>query len=475
MNPPYSRPRIGRRQATTGLATLRRAAAQAGFTMSHGQAGSASDFGNLSHLRMAPGGTFAHVLPLTAARAKSWQGWRTQLEKDFERIVAIANVGSDLESMSADTGMNEMLVVATKRQERPRAWGPTDILCVNLSAAPISLSQGYAIAQEIAGIAADSDQGTLQCGSYVRAATPTAGFPWYAVGIRNPELPAVAGALMRGNCYNPLTLTQVPLALASAALGALAGTGPTHHLIGHPKGRAAIGAFEWTPLDQHNRAAVQQSMWSTVPGSQRTISTVATHTGTVINQDLAERVVQQRSNWFIGRNLRWTSQAIVIANTRQRVHGGNGWNALQDLSDEIGTCIALYFNSTFGVIVRSAYGQSTHPGRAQIQINAIAGLPCPDFAVDTPAAQHARDIAARYFDTLASMELQPFAYCFRDTNRHQIDLVVAEMLGLDPAAAAIRDMLEYYRLLFCSEPNVNGRQKSIVRALDSYRQQERES
>ena len=71
---------------------------------------------------------------------------------------------------------------------------------------------------------------------------------------------------------------------------------------------------------------------------------------------------------------------------------------------------------------------------------------------------------------LASTELQPFAYCFRDTNRHQIDLVVAEMLGIDPAGTAVREMLEHYRLLFSSEPNVNGRQKSIVKALEQYQE-----
>ena len=49
------------------------------------------------------------------------------------------------------------------------------------------------------------------------------------------------------------------------------------------------------------------------------------------------------------------------------------------------------------------------------------------------------------------------------------------MLGLDPADATIHDMLEHYRLLFASEPNVNGRQRSIVNALDSYRKQEHES
>ena len=68
------------------------------------------------------------------------------------------------------------------------------------------------------------------------------------------------------------------------------------------------------------------------------------------------------------------------------------------------------------------------------------------------------------------MELQSFTYYFRDTNRHQIDLVVAEMLGQDPANSAVQEMLEHYRLLFSSEPNVNGRQKSIVKALEQYQE-----
>ena len=377
MNPPYSRPRGGRRQATTGLARLRRAAAQAGYTMSNGQAGLASDFGNLSHLRMAPGGTFAHVLPLTAAHANTWHNWRVQMEKDFERIVAIANVGSDLESMSADTAMNEMLVVATKRQERRRTWESTGILCVNLNAAPISLSQGYAIAQEIANIAADRDQGTLQCGNYLRTATPTAGFPWFAVGTGNPELTAVAAALMRGSCYDPLTLTQTPLVLDSATIGDLTEAGPTHHLIGHPKGNEAIGAFEWTPLDLYNSTAAQRAMWSAEARRQTTIMSEPTHAGTVVDQDLAERMTTERSNWFISRNLRWTSQALAFARTRQRVHGGRAWNALQELSDDIGQCLAPYFNSTFGAIVRTAYGQSTQQAVPQSKSGPSAGYRAP--------------------------------------------------------------------------------------------------
>ena len=95
MNPPYSRPRKGRIQPTKGLGKLRAKAKKAGYAMSNGQAGLATDFGNLSLMRLKPSGVFAHVLPLTAAHAETWMEWRREMETHFENIVAIANVGED--------------------------------------------------------------------------------------------------------------------------------------------------------------------------------------------------------------------------------------------------------------------------------------------------------------------------------------------------------------------------------------------
>lgn len=471
MNPPYSRPRKGRIQATTGLDRLRPLAARSGWKMSHGQAGLASDFGNMCNMRMAPQGVFAHVMPLTAAHSGSWKQWRAELEKDFENIVAIANISSsELQSMSADTGMSEMLVVATKRSKRPKKWQPTEILCVNLDAAPATLAEGYAMAKEIAAIPETSAQGILSRGSYTRFQHDGAGFPWGAVGNSNNELTQVTTALLNGMAYDPLTLATHQLALPTAALGDTAGTGPTHHLIGHPRGNEPIGAFQWTPLSELSVTPAQQSMWAADSKAQTSIAVRPTHGGTIVDQDSAQRMAQRRSQWFLSRNMRWTSQAIALANTARLVHGGRAWNAMQGLSDETGQCIALYYNSAFGAIVRNAYGQSTQAGRATIQVGAIPGLPCPAFHSDTPEAQRAREIAGQHFDELSRLPLDPFAYCFRDANRHRIDLVVAEMLGLDPSDTGVRDMLAYYRLLFAGEPNVNGRQKSILAALEECRQ-----
>ncbi len=469
MNPPYSRPRGGREQATTGLAPLRRIAARYGWLMSHGQAGLGSDFGNMCNMRLKPGGVFAHVLPLTAAHAGSWTQWRREMVRYFKDIVVIANTNtSELQSMSADTGMGEMLVVATKRDTPLEGSEVDELLCVSLSAAPATMAEGYALAREIAAVPDGSPTGTERWGSWARLKQNGTGSPWGAVGNRNVELIAVSELMLEGRLYDPTTLNEHAMLLPMATLSELAETGPTHHLIGHPRGSEAIGAFEWNPLETLPVAPSQKSMWSANAQTQVRIATDPTHGGRVVSQSLARRLVAQRSNWFISRNLRWTSQALAFAYTGNVTHGGRAWNAMQDLDDGVGRCLALWNNSIFGGIVRNAYGQTTQAGRATIQVNAIAGLPCPDFGANTTAGAHARWVADMNFAGLSGLELEPFAYCFRDENRWRIDDVVAEMIGLDPSASDVADMLAHYRLMFASEPNVNGRNKGVLGALGRF-------
>ena len=466
MNPPYSRPRRGREQATTGLAPLRRIAAKYGWLMSHGQAGLGSDFGNMSNMRLKAGGVFAHVLPLTAAHTGSWTQWRREMVKHFKDIVVIANTStSELQSMSADTGMGEMLVVATKRETPLEGSEADELLCVNLGAAPATMAEGYALGREIAAMPDGHPTGTKRWGNWACLKQNGTGAPWGAVGNNNVELIAVSELMLEGTLYDPTKLNRHAMTLPMVTLSNLADAGPTHHTIGYPRGGDAIGAFEWTPLNELPATPAQKSMWAANARTQVRIATDPTHGGTVISRSLGRRLVAQRSHWFISRNLRWTSQAISFAHTDNDVHGGQAWNALQGLDDEVGRCLALWNNSVFGGIVRSAYGQSSQAGRARIQVNAIPGLPCPDFGSDTSAGAHARRVAGLNFAELSVLELEAFAYCFRDENRWRIDDVVAEMIGLDASDADVADMLALYRLMFASEPNVNGRNRGVLGAL----------
>ena len=483
MNPPYSRPFKGRRQATKGLEKLRALAKRRGWRMGHGQAGLATDFGNLCNIRMAPGGVLSHVLPLNAAHGTSWQNWRKELEKDFEDILVIAHASADrLESMSADTDMSEMLVIATKKPSRPRQWQPTEIRCVNLTHAPTTLAQGYALAREIANLDSERPQGQLSHGTHARVPQTSAGSSWTAVGQRNADLIAVCVHLLHGQAYDPDTLKTRELALPMSTLGELAESGPTHHLIGYPKGSKPLGAFEWIPLSELDVKPTQQAMWSADGMRQVRMLTEPTHGGTVVDPELARRMTDQRSQWFVNRNLALTSQSLAVAKTSILAHGGSTWNGLREITPAHAQCVALFFNSTLGMLAWWPYGQKAQKGpRARVQVKGIPSLPCPAFHIDTPSAKRARLIASHEFDRLSQLDLQPFAFAFQDANRHQIDCVVANMLGLsgvhdgedelvafDYPDPSIEPLLARYRRLFCHEPTVNGRQPSVLKALATW-------
>ena len=106
-----------------------------------------------------------------------------------------------------------------------------------------------------------------------------------------------------------------------------------------------------------------------------------------------------------------------------------------------------------------------------MQVNAIEGLHCPEFNADTAEAERARTIASETFDDLSNLQLMPFASCIIDDNRHKIDSVVADMLGLDPDGPQTQNVLAHYRYLFARQPNVNGGQKRHLQALKRYEAQ----
>lgn len=461
MNPPYSRPGRGRKLTTTGLKEPRARAQKDAYRMSDVQAGLASDFGDLSNIRLKERGVFSHVLPLTAATSVSWRPWRAELEKDFQNIVVIANAATEeLQSMSKDTGMSELLVVATKRGERPKKWLPAEILCVNLYAAPTTLAEGYALAQEIAAIPAGADQGLLTSGNYTRIQQSRAGFPWSAVGNSSGEISSVTTALLEGKAYDPLTLDTYALTVPMAKLGSIVSPGPTHHGIGYPKGSEVRGAFEWTPLQGSRVNPAQQAMWAADGETQTSIAAQPTHGGRVVDAGKAREMVGQRSRFHLNRNISWTSQALAVAYTPQLAHGGSAWNALQGGDAAANKAATLFLNSIFGCLVINAYAKSGQRGpRARLQIKTIPGLPCPAFNMDTPAAQAACAVADKHFAELIELELEPLAHCSRDANRHRIDNVVAEMLGLNPQDTGIQEMLDKYRALFAAEPNIKGRRR----------------
>ena len=480
-NPPYSRARNDRKvfaiagiseeerkRSERRLSSIRSGMRKIGNEIPHGQAGLGSDFSALADRKLKPGGVFASVLPLTAAHAESWTGFRKTLEAEYQDITAIAFVSHEGSMLSAETNMNEMLVIASKGQG---IAAQERILCINLNDTPESLSEAYWYAKLLNDLDVPAGGSDIlyamgkTVGSWVATRIPSPGFPWFAVGMSNHRLAEAAAELMGGRLYSPQAMQSWDLSLGFTTLGKIVETGPTHDLIGHPRGGDGRGAFTFDELPE-GHIPTYPALWAANSKTQTGILNIPTHEGHPVDGrvDLQKRMVAQRSDLFISRGLRMTSQAIAVARTTDEAMGGSAWNALQTDDADLKAALAVWGNSTLSLIIRVCYAQTTQQGRATMQVKALAGFPVPDFAAEGPAGEQARQIARERYAELAALPLEPVSYAFRDENRHRIDAAALAMVGLGGNTAAAR-ALSHLRNLWCREPAVHGGSDAIMRAL----------
>ncbi len=143
--------------------------------------------------------------------------------------------------------------------------------------------------------------------------------------------------------------------------------------------------------------------------------------------------------------------------------GGRSWNTLK-AEEGVIKAVTLFLNSTYGILIRAGYGQSSDLGRSPIQVNAIDAHPLPDFAGQTPAAAEARRLAVENFDRLRQLELERIALAALDPNRAEIDRIVTLMLGL-PWDVGAENMLAEWRRMMCRQPAINANNKGVLAAL----------
>ena len=302
-------------------------------------------------------------------------------------------------------------------------------------------------------------------GHWVAQRVTSPGFPWFVVGMHNHHLARAAAELIGGRFYSTQEMKTWELSLGITTLGKVAGIGPTHHLIGHQRGQEKIGAFTFDPIEP-GQEPVYPSLWTASPEVHKSISSHPTHEGEPVLgcEDEQIEMLAMRSNLFISRGLRMTSQSLAVVSTDTPAMGSGAWNALQTSDAGIKAALAIWGNSTLSLMIRVCYAQTTQQGRATMQVKALAGFPVPNFAADTPAGQQARQLASERYGELAALPLEPISYAFRDTNRHQIDAAALELVGLGGNAAAAR-ALSHLRSLWCREPAVHGGNETIMKAL----------
>ncbi len=480
MNPPYSRTRGGQSAFdVAGLSEAERKACQRRWgRLARGEpvnnkAGMAASFLALARKKVRPGGRIGFVLPLTAAFAESWAVTRRMVEREFEDIVAVAVAGGRAlgrDALSADTGMEEMLLAATRRAGG-NGGAPAPVRCVMLREPLARPGEAGEVARAIdraldgiggPGAARPVRAGRSEIGTAVAFDAGGEGGPWGPLGVTHADLALAADALARGRLE--FEHFSAPLGVPMAAIGEVFEVGPTHDRIGHPVGGDGRGAFEFHPVaGPLDAIGSDRALWRADAAAQRRLVVPPTHKGSApvhVGSDAARAAMRaRRGTLFHARNMRWTSQALLAATTETPVMGGRAWTALVHPDARVLRAFALWANATPGMAVHWTRGQRTHSGRSTAQIDALKRTPCPRLDRLDDAAL---DRAAADFEALAARDLRPACQAHADEARIAIDEAVLRMLGLPEGAGAALSRL---RLLWCAEPSVHGANRAALRLL----------
>lgn len=450
MNPPYSRTRGGQSAFDiSGLSDKERIACQKRWGKLIKDepciktAGMAATFLCVAKKKVKPGGRIGFVLPRTAAFADTWERTRAMVERDFEDITAVAiSAGKALgrEALSADTMMEEMLLIATRKKMDDKQQSP--IKCVTLHEPVTRLGEAAVIAKKIL----DVDSGAVVVGEEIGVSQQfetNEGAPWSYVGTIHDTLAIIANDLSAGRLRN--VAGEHVLDIPMTTLGNLFDVGPTHHLI--VNGGSTKGAFKIAKVrDEADALGIHRLLYRADARTQRSLVISPTHKGVPVTKD-AKRIWNTRSTLFYSRGMRWNTQAIAAATTIQPVVGGSAWTSLYHSNDHILKAFALWANSIYGMMIYWSRGQRTHSGRSRLQVRAISKVPCPKFdkfPTDT------LDMAATEFDRLAKLELLPAYMSTEDKNRTRVNNAVSTMLNIPGYNTNALDKM------WCAEPSIRG-------------------
>lgn len=486
MNPPYSRTRGGQSAFdVAGLTEVERKACQKKWGNltkgidTNNQAGMAASFVALAHQKLVPGGRMGFVLPLTAAFAETWTDTRKLIESKYTDIIAIAISGGKAlgkDALSADTGMEEMMLVATKRPFSYDTKKGVTIRCVTLYEPLRDAGHSREYARAIIRAMDRMGKSYLpirigndEVGIVSVMETDGSGNPWSILGTRNASLAFFSIALAKGELHNPYRFKVEKINVRFTEMANLFEVGPTHHLIGHLFGNAPIGAFEFHEINpKESILSADLSLWSAKAELQKKLIVTPTHRG-VVPRELEvgdqKEMREQTSSLFYARNMRWTSQALLAASTQRPAMGGSSWTTLQHNDSRVLKAFSLWANSIFGLLIHWSQGQRTHPGRSRTQIRALKQIPVP--CLDKLDSKML-DMAQQAFDELSRKELLPACQAHVDPARKEIDQAVIRILNLP---AWTEDIVDDLRRMWCTESSVHGDNKAALKLLKRDREE----
>ena len=429
---------------------LRRLRRRLAAPVGNGNAGIASYFADLAHLKLKDGGVLALVLPFSVIAGASWRKLRELLTDHYTdvTVVAISAGGSTDRAFSADTGMADAVIIATKRPRR----GDGQVLYANLRRRPEGIPEAVAMARLVATTHPNETHGYLTVGDdtagvWIRGSLYDGGG---AAALSVPTVAATMTSLSVGRLVLPRHRRPIPIPMTT--LAHVGKEGLVHRDVGFkPEAKGDTRG----PFVIHPVTAVPEfpALWNHSARRERRL-VVEPDTHGVIRTGLLDRAL---TVWETATLLHFTldfqlnSQSLAACLTPERSMGGRAWPSFQPHDERWILPLLLWANTTLGLMCFWWSGTRQQQGRANLTITALPDLP----VVDTRELDEDQLTTAELlFERFRSLRFLPANEAYRDQTRQELDrAVLIDLMGLPQD---ILEPLDVLRLQWCSEPSVHG-------------------
>ena len=440
-------------------------------TPANQMAGHGTSFTVLADRLVKPSGRIALVLPVTSLAGEAWSEVRAMLSSRYQIEFVVSSHDPELRSMSYDTAIAEVLLVARRLQqgESPPRRG----VFVNLWRAPRLVTDALAILNGVTSTAQGalhrSDGppvggvpliiGGAQWGELLDA--PVDDSPWTGGRWKRALVTQFASALGRGEMWSS-NGTHVLARISVVHLGDVLSVGPQHRQI-----RGVLGVFD--AYNGYDALAQFPAIWRHQESIHKYLK--AEPNARLVPQPGCNYapVWAQSGMLHFTQDIRYDSQRVAAVRTRERTLGIRAWYTMTVPATEEAEktrreiACALWANSTLGLLLHADHANQAMQGRGTGSKAMLEGLPILDVRVlDTWQLEAAeaiwRDFSNREFDS--------FHRCAIDPARIELDRrVVREMLGL---ANGAEDTVKRLRWLLASEPSIHGSKKPELPASEDY-------
>jgi hypothetical protein len=447
-------------------------------TTYHGNAGAASAFVEIGHRKLKSGGRLGLILPLSALSGMSWAKCRDVWKKSYRDIITISIASSDADSaFSADTGMAECMVIGTKSSL------PSErLISVSLHRRPNSTLEGAELARSILDLASKQSIrriedgpvggseimiGGEKIGEVVTA--PISPDPWPLSRIRDHGVAQSAFQLGLKCIWLPGSLAPQLEGAPVCPLGALGEEGPYHLDVSGAaaSGGAPRGPFEikltshpesvtFPVMKAHNEA--RERFLELSPDAEGIIRTSSDPKVKAIIDQRANTIWESRTRLHFATDVQFNSNALVACLTTRAAIGGRAWPSFLVKDRAFEKAIALWFNSTLGILSFWWSSNKTQDGRGSVTTTRLREM----ISIDPRGFSDEKlSSIEQFFDSFKHRSLMDIHECDLDDARADLDVfVITKMLGLGEQSDAAIEGLSLLRSKLVLEPSIRGARRS---------------